>query len=90
MNGQHGIEKISQSDAVRFRYQTEKTSVAVKTPRPTLFDDFKPRLIVAVKQLVSDSTAGIFVSQFERLGTEPLDVNNRDEGVEAECLGWMR
>ena len=66
---------------MRFRNQTKKTSVAVKTPRPTLFDDFKPRLVVAVKQLVSDSAAGIFVCQFERLGTEPLHINNRNEGV---------
>ena len=36
---------------------------------------------MAVKQLVSDSAAGIFVRQFESFGTEPLHVNNRDEGV---------
>ena len=81
---------MSKSDAVRFRNQPEKTAVAVKTPRPTLFDDFKPRLVVAIKQLVSDSAAGIFISQFESLGTEPLDVNNCNESSRAECLGRMR
>ena len=55
-----------------------------------MFDDFKPRLVVAVKQLVSDSTAGIFIGQFERFGTEPLDGNNCNESSRAEYLGWMR
>jgi hypothetical protein len=59
--------------------------LAVKTPRPTLFDDCKPRLIVAVKQLVSDSAAGIFIGQFECLGTEPLDINNRDKAVREDA-----
>ena len=66
---------------MRFRNQPEQATVTVKTPRPTLFDDFKPRFVVAVKQLVRDSAAGIFVSQFECLGTEPLHIYNRDEAV---------
>ena len=36
---------------------------------------------MAVKQLVSDSATRIFVRQFERFGTEPLHVNNRDQTV---------
>ena len=40
---------------------------------------------MAVKQLVSDSAAGIFVRQFECFGTEPLHVNNRDERVRQDA-----
>ena len=58
MDGQNWIEKMGESDAVRFRNQAEKTTVAVKTPRPALLDDLQTRLIVAVKQLVGDFSAG--------------------------------
>jgi hypothetical protein len=60
-------------------------SIAVKTPRPTLFDDFKPRLVVPIEQLVGDSASGIFVRQFVCLGTEPLHVDNRNKAVRQDA-----
>ena len=72
---------MSESDAVRFRNQAEKTTVAVKTPRPSLLDDLKTRFVVAVKQQISGAPSGVFISQFERFGTEPLHVNDSDEAI---------
>jgi hypothetical protein len=43
------------------------------------------RLVVTVKQLVSDSTAGIFVCEFECLGSEPLHIDNRDKAVRKDA-----
>ena len=76
---------MSESNAVGFRDQAEQAAVAVKTPRTALLDDLKSRLVVAVQQLVRDSAAGIFVCEFERLRTEPLHVNNRDEAVRQDA-----
>jgi len=72
---------MGQSDTVRFRHKTEKTTVAVKTPRSSLLDNLKTQFVVTVKQLVRDSPTGIFVCEFESLRTEPLHIYNRDEGV---------
>ena len=51
VDGEYGIEKVRQPDAMCFGDQAEERTVAVKTPRPSYLDDFKARFVVPVGNL---------------------------------------
>ena len=78
---QHRIEEVRQADAVRLGDQAEERAVAVEAPGPALLDDLEARLVVAVEQLVRHLAGRRLVGQLERLGAEPLDADDRDQGI---------
>lgn len=81
MNRQNRIEEVRQADPVSFGHQTEKMPVAIEAPRPALLDDFEAWFVIAVEEGVGYLAIGVFVCQFKRVGTEPLHVDNCNEGV---------
>ena len=64
VNRQHGIEPMREADAQRLRHQPEQRAIAIKTPRPPLFDHFEPRLVGAVEQLIGHLAGRRLVGQF--------------------------
>ena len=81
MNRQHRIEEMGQPNALVFGDEAEEAAVAVETPRPAVFDNLNPCLVVAVEQFVRDFACWILVSQFEGLRAEPLDSDDANECV---------
>ena len=86
MDRQHRVEEMRQPNAMRFRYETEKATVAIKTPWTALCGDLDPRLVVSIEQLVGDLAARIFVGQFDRCRPEPLRVDHGDEAIRQNAL----
>ena len=66
---------------MRLGDEAEQRAVAVEAPRPALLDQFESRFVVAIEQLVRHLARGRLVGEFERLGAEPLDADDRHEGV---------
>jgi hypothetical protein len=40
MDGQHRVEQVRQTDALRLGHQAEECAIAIEAPRPTLLDQF--------------------------------------------------
>ena len=55
MHGQHRIEEMRQTDAMRLRNQAEQVPVTVEAPRAAVLDDLEARLVVAIEQLVGNA-----------------------------------
>jgi hypothetical protein len=54
-----------------------------------LLDDLKTQFVVAVKQQISGAPSGVFISQFERFGTEPLTVTKLSGRIPlTDAFGW--
>ena len=86
MNGEHRVEEMRETDALRLGDEPKQVSVAVEAPRPTLLDDFDARLVVAIEQLVGDLARRVLVGEFERLGAEPLDADDRNQAIWQNAL----
>ena len=52
---------MSESNAVRFRDESEKTAVAVETPRPTLLNEFESWLVMTIEEPVIDATRRVLI-----------------------------
>ena len=81
MDGQHRIEQVRETDAVRLRDEAEEAAVAVEAPRPPDLDHFDAWLVVAVEQLVGDFAVRGLIVQLEGFGAEPLRAHHRDQRV---------
>ena len=81
MNGQDRVEQVGKPNPVGFGYQAEQRAVAVETPGPALLHDLEVRFVVAVEQHIRHSTGRILVGQLERVGTEPLNADDTDDGI---------
>src|SRR5262249_42183118 len=69
------------ADALRLGDQAEQRAVTIEAPRAALLHQVKPGLIVAIEQLVCHLAGGRLVGDLQCLGAEPLDADDRDEGV---------
>jgi len=56
MDSEHRVEEMSQTDAVRFRNESEECPVAVEAPRPAHLGYLKTRLVVSIEDLVRYTT----------------------------------
>ena len=81
VHGEHGVEEVRETDALRLGDQAEQGAVAVEAPGPADLDDFQVGLVVAVQKLVGDLAGGRLVGQLERFGAEPLHADDRGEAV---------
>jgi hypothetical protein len=75
------------------RNETEQAPVAVEAPRATVLHYFEARLVVAIEQLVANTTKRPLVGQLKRLGTKPLHADHRDDLIRQKmprtaALGW--
>ncbi len=52
MHRQHRVEQLCEADALGLGNQAEEGAVAVEAPGPTLFDQFRAGVVVAIKPLV--------------------------------------
>jgi hypothetical protein len=91
MNGEHRIEEISKADAVSLGNQSEKCTIAVKTPWAPLLHEIQARLVASIEQLVGHPAGGRLVGELKSLGAKPLHTDNRNEAVWEEasyrCIG---
>ena len=85
MDGEHRIEQVGKSNALRLGYEPEKRSIAVEAPRAAALNYFEARLVVAEEQLVGDAAGGVLVGEFKGVRAVPLDVNDRDEPVRRDA-----
>lgn len=92
---QHGVEEMGQADPVCLGHEPEEGAVPVETPREPYFNNFKPRLVVPVEDLVRDPAVGPAVDQSQSVGAVPLHANyccerigqdTADGGVGAEIF----
>jgi hypothetical protein len=81
VHGEHGIEQVRESDAVRLGDQAEERAIAVEAPRSARLDDLEARLVVAVQDLVRDPAARRAIHERERVGPVPGDADDRDRRV---------
>jgi hypothetical protein len=63
MNGEHGIEQICQTDALRFGNQAEECSITVEAPGTALLDNLESAFVVSIKDLVRDTAVGTAVDK---------------------------
>lgn len=70
---------MGKMDALRFRSQSEQMPVTVEAPGLAFFDDFEPRFVVPVEQLIRDFSACILVGQLNRFGAVSLN------GYDGDC-----
>ena len=93
VNGQHRVEQVGETDALRLGYQPKQGAVAVEAPRAPLGDDLQPVLGVAVEQLVGDRAFRRLAGQLERLRAEPLHADDRHRVVRmhaADGAAWAK
>ena len=74
----YGVEQMSKTDAMGFGDKTEQSTIAVEAPRPTVLQNVEARLVVAIKQFVSDAPRRAFIGQFKSLRTKPLHADHRN------------
>jgi hypothetical protein len=68
-------------DAVRFKDETEQSVVAVEARGAPPFHYLKPWLVMTVEQLVRDFARRGLVGELESFGAEPMNTNDRHQGV---------
>jgi len=66
---------------MRLRNEAESGAIAIKAPGTALLDDLEAGFVVPVDQLVGHFAVGRLVGQLQRLGAEPLHV---DDGMTSE------
>src|SRR5688572_21166989 len=86
MDGKHRIEKVSESDAMCLGNKAEKIPVSVKTPGPTRREDFEPRLVVPIQDLLAKTACGIAIDQRQDIRTMPLGIDNDHRGVRSNSF----
>ena len=59
VNGEHRIEQMREANALRLGDEPEQRAIPVEAPGPPFFDDFDPRLVVAVEQFVRHLAVGV-------------------------------
>jgi hypothetical protein len=65
--GQNGIKQMHETDAVGLGNEPEEMAIPVETPGSTVFDDFKPLLIVPVLEFVCDFAQCVLIGQFQSI-----------------------
>ena len=81
MHGQDRIEEMRQPDAMRLRHEAKQGAVPVEAPGAARLGHRQARLVVPIKQHVAGAPHGVLVGQLERLGAEPLDIDDRHEAI---------
>lgn len=71
------IEQMRKADALCFRHEPEKLTVAVEAPRASGFGELETRLCVAEKQFIGDRAARVLVGHLDSVSAEPLDPDDR-------------
>src|SRR4029077_14855705 len=92
MYGEHWIEQMCQTDTMRLRNKSKQMAVTVKAPRAAVLDYFEARLVMTIKQLVSNTARWPLVGQLKRLGTKPLHADHRDDLIRqnaSDCGGGL-
>jgi hypothetical protein len=85
VDGENGVEQVCEANPLRLGYQPEQAAVAVEAPRPSLFDNLEPRLVIAIQQFVRDLAGGRLVRELEGFRTEPLHADDGDEAVREDA-----
>ena len=83
---------MCQTDTMRLRNKSKQMAVTVKAPRAAVLDYFEARLVMTIKQLVSNTARWPLVGQLKRLGTKPLHADHRDDLIRqnaSDCGGGM-
>lgn len=81
VDGEHGVEKMGEADAMSFGDEAEETTVAVETPGATDFEDLEGRFAVAEEQFVAELAGRVFVGELDAGGAEPFGVDDGDKAV---------
>jgi hypothetical protein len=81
VDGENGIKKMSEPDAVRLGDKAEERAVAIEAPGSTDLEDLKAGLVVAVEDLIGHFPGRPAVDQSQGIGTVPLDAHNHDRRV---------
>ena len=81
MDGEERVEQIGEVDAVGLGDQPEKGPVRVETPRPALGNDFQPRFVVPVNELISWPAGGVLERQLDDVVAEPLGAQNGNQSI---------
>jgi hypothetical protein len=84
------IEEAREPDAVRFGDQSKEGPVAIEAPGAARPDHFETGLVVPVEKLVSHAACWVFIGELEGFGAEPLDVDDRDGGVQKDAADGGR
>lgn len=85
---EHGVEQVREADPVGFGDEAEERTVAVEAPGTALLDDLEARFVVPIEELVGDLARGRLVGQLDRVGAEPLGLDDGDERIRdqaADC-----
>ena len=85
MHRQHRVGQVRQADAVGLGDQPEQGAIAVEAPGAALLGDLQAWLVVAVEQFVGEPAGRCLVGQFQGLGAEPLDRDDRDQAVRQDA-----
>ena len=81
MDGQPRIEQVGQANALGLGDESKQFAVAIEAPGQAFFDHFEALLVVPVEKHAVGAARGVFEGQLNRVGAEPLDVDDSNETV---------
>ena len=81
VHGEQGVEEMREANPLCLGDQAEQGAVAVETPRPADLGQLEPLFVITIQKLIGDFAGGRLVGQLDRLGAEPLHVDNCHEAV---------
>ncbi len=76
-----GVEEMREANPLCLGNQSKKRAISIEAPGATGRNDLESRLIVAIKELVPDASARVFIRQLESLRTEPLRIDSVHQRV---------
>ena len=76
MYSEHRVERVRQTDTMGLRNQAEQMPVAIEAPWAAVLHDFETRLVIAIEQLIRNTTRWALVGELESLGAKPLDADH--------------
>jgi len=85
LDGEGGIEEVSEADPLRFGRQPEQVPVRLKRPGPTLGLDRELLLILPVEELLAGPAFLVSVSEGEGVDAVPLGVDHTGGAVRQEA-----
>ena len=78
VHGKVGVKEISQANALGLGNKPQELPVGLKTPGLSLGNQLKPFFIASEEELVSNPTGGVFVGEFNGIGSIPLHIDYCD------------